>query len=65
LPEGTIYKQCAVGGKVQVPITTLAVLLVVSAGSLEDNIYFAKGVLAKSHRGKGVPRHPHIKDLVS
>jgi 3-keto-5-aminohexanoate cleavage enzyme len=50
LPEGTIYNCCAVGGKVQVPITTLAVLLGGQCRvGMEDNIYMSKGVLAKNN----------------
>ena len=50
LPEGTIYNCCAVGGKVQIPITTLAVLLGGQCRvGMEDNIYMSKGMLAKNN----------------
>jgi 3-keto-5-aminohexanoate cleavage enzyme len=64
LPEGTIYNCCAVGGKVQVPITTLAVLLGGQCRvGMEDNIYFAKGVLAKSNAEMVAKSIRIIKDL--
>jgi 3-keto-5-aminohexanoate cleavage enzyme len=50
LPQDTIYNCCAVGGKVQIPITTLAVLLGGQCRvGMEDNIYISKGVLAKNN----------------
>lgn len=49
LPEGTIFNCCAIGAA-QLPITTLAVLMGGHARvGMEDNIYYSKGVLAKSN----------------
>jgi 3-keto-5-aminohexanoate cleavage enzyme len=64
LPEGTIYNCCAVGGKVQVPITTLAVLLGGQCRvGMEDNIYVSKGVLAKNNAEMVAKSVRIIKDL--
>ena len=49
LPPDTIFNCCAIG-RAQIPITTLSVLLGGQARvGMEDNIYFAKGELAKSN----------------
>jgi 3-keto-5-aminohexanoate cleavage enzyme len=64
LPEGTIYNCCAVGGKVQIPITTLAVLLGGQCRvGMEDNIYLSKGVLAKNNAEMVAKSVRIIKDL--
>jgi len=49
LPEGCYFNCCAVGAA-QLPVTTAAMIMggAVRVG-LEDNIYYAKGVLAKSN----------------
>jgi len=49
LPPDTIFNCCAIG-RAQIPITTLSVLLGGHARvGMEDNIYYSKGVLAKSN----------------
>ena len=49
LPPHTIFNCCAIG-RAQIPITTLSVLLGGHARvGMEDNIYYSKGVLAKSN----------------
>ncbi len=49
LPEGAIFNVCAVGAG-QLPMTTLSMLLGGhSRVGLEDNVYYSKGVLAKSN----------------
>jgi 3-keto-5-aminohexanoate cleavage enzyme len=49
LPEGAIFNVCAVGPG-QLPMTTLSMLLGGhSRVGLEDNVYYSKGVLAKSN----------------
>jgi 3-keto-5-aminohexanoate cleavage enzyme len=49
LPEGAIFNACAIGPG-QLPLTTLSILLGGhSRVGLEDNIYYTKGVLAKSN----------------
>ncbi len=49
LPPDTIFNCCAIG-RAQLPITTLSVLLGGNARvGMEDNIYYAKGVLAESN----------------
>ncbi len=49
LPPDTIFNCCAIG-RAQIPITTLSVLLGGNARvGMEDNIYYSKGVLAKSN----------------
>lgn len=64
LPEGTIYNCCAVGGRVQIPITTLAVLLGGQCRvGMEDNIYMSKGVLAKNNAEMVAKSVRIIKDL--
>jgi len=63
LPPDTIFNCCAVG-RVQVPITTLAVLLGGNARvGMEDNIYMSKGVLAKSNAEMVAKSVKIIKDL--
>ena len=49
LPEGCYFNCCAVGAA-QLPVTTMAMIRggAIRVG-LEDNIYYAKGVLAKSN----------------
>ena len=49
LPADTIFNVCAIG-QAQLPITTLSMLLggMVRVG-MEDNIYYSRGVLAKSN----------------
>ena len=49
LPDGAMFNVCAVAGG-QLPLTTLSMLLGGhSRVGLEDNVYYAKGVLAKSN----------------
>jgi 3-keto-5-aminohexanoate cleavage enzyme len=49
LPEEAIFNVCAVGAG-QLPLTTLSMLLGGhSRVGLEDNVYYSKGVLAKSN----------------
>jgi len=49
LPEGAIFNVCAIG-RGQLPMTTLSMLLGGhSRVGLEDNVYYSKGVLAKSN----------------
>ncbi|MGD0023006.1 MAG: 3-keto-5-aminohexanoate cleavage protein [Xanthobacteraceae bacterium] len=49
LPDGAIFNVCAVAAG-QLPLTTLSMLLGGhSRVGLEDNVYYAKGVLAKSN----------------
>lgn len=49
LPEGAIFNVCAIGAG-QLPLTTLSMLLGGhSRVGLEDNVYYSKGVLAKSN----------------
>jgi 3-keto-5-aminohexanoate cleavage enzyme len=63
LPPDTMFNCCAVG-RVQVPITTLAVLLGGHARvGMEDNIYMSKGVLAKSNAEMVAKSVKIIKDL--
>ncbi len=63
LPPGTLFNCCAIG-RAQIPITTMAVLL---GGQMrvgmEDNIYFAKGELAKSNAQLVAKSVRIIKDL--
>jgi len=63
LPVDTIFNCCAVG-RAQIPITTLSVLL---GGQMrvgmEDNIYWAKGELAKSNAQLVAKSVRIIKDL--
>ncbi len=64
LPPDTIYNCCAVGGRVQVPMTTLSVLCGGQARvGMEDNIYMSKGVLAKSNAEMVAKSVKIIKDL--
>lgn len=63
LPEGTIFNCCAVG-RMQVPITTMAVLLGGQCRvGMEDNIYMSKGVLAKNNAEMVAKSIRIIKDL--
>jgi 3-keto-5-aminohexanoate cleavage enzyme len=49
LPEGATFNVCAIGAG-QLPLTTLSMLLGGhSRVGLEDNVYYSKGVLAKSN----------------
>jgi 3-keto-5-aminohexanoate cleavage enzyme len=49
LPPGSLFNCCAMGAA-QIPITTLSVLLGGQARvGMEDNVYYSKGVLAKSN----------------
>ncbi len=63
LPQGTIFNCCAVG-RMQVPITTMAVLLGGQCRvGMEDNIYMSKGVLAKNNAEMVAKSIRIIKDL--
>lgn len=63
MPGDTIFNCCAVG-RVQVPITTLAVLLGGNARvGMEDNIYMSKGVLANSNAEMVAKSVKIIRDL--
>jgi 3-keto-5-aminohexanoate cleavage enzyme len=63
LPADTIFNCCAIG-RAQVPITTMSVLL---GGQMrvgmEDNIYYAKGELAKSNAQMVAKSVRIVKDL--
>ena len=63
LPPDTIFNCCAIG-RAQIPITTLSVLL---GGQMrvgmEDNIYYAKGDLAKSNAQLVAKSIRIVKDL--
>jgi 3-keto-5-aminohexanoate cleavage enzyme len=63
LPADTIFNCCAIGAA-QVLITTLSVLLGGQARvGMEDNIYYSKGVLAKSNAQLVAKSVKIIRDL--
>jgi 3-keto-5-aminohexanoate cleavage enzyme len=64
LPPDTIFNCCAIGLRAQIPITTLSVLLGGHARvGMEDNIYYSRGVPAKSNAQLVAKSVKIIRDL--